>query len=739
MTQIKEWTVTQKRINEINDRKMHNAIQSFIDNKCIDTHYSKSAGIRYYYSALPLIFKNYVLDDLDWEDFQDIVEKNLDEIKKISDFLVFLVDENLYKGFNKAKIIDLKRFLCGEVNNNYSAQLFSKNENIEYFYIKETHKYYKLLRIPVANIFLRKLIKDFLMQCSHSPAIADKTFCNRFTESIGTKEINSLRDINYGLFELQFSYYNDNDKDGRSIKTLTGFYLFLLSLPGGENIFREDDPVDKFFLYRNKFTMEYSNGFRVVRYNNLDKVPNYDKWILYPTDFITKSNMMNGSDSAAIDFTMVKDKEKREILKKFFWHNAKCLKTDIQFSKSIARFLNFLGEHEKSKIVLFSSQKRTFDISGDSIALYRNSLLANGDANMPRTIASKMRILVLFLDYLKKNKLVTIDPACYTFLKTKRYVRKNNSKPLLDEDVKRVLIALNQKAQNGGLEQYIYYSMAYLQVFTEMRASHIRAIKVSEIKTDLKNLHSLITPSKTSGGKPSKVQITTKTYQLLNDIILRTQDCRDMCKDPEIRELLFIHKGKRNIYRNISDVAYAKNLKMTAKEIGIDCSPENLRDTYMTKAMEAKIAGKISGIDRGSITGHASTRTDDAHYAKASIKQILQAAYKIIIGNIDVNGNIIESVAAELNIPQNQVSNQCGLCSAKTCTLQSNLDCLMCRHFVTSVEFIGAFKSEISRLDNMITAELLLHEKEHLHQIKKLCVAYLEKILIISGAIVYES
>ena len=740
MTATKTATITQKRLYDIKDIKLQNSFKSFIEFKCKDCSKAKASDTVYYYSHLPEILKDYALDELDWDDFQDIVEKNNEEIKAISDFLVFLISENLYMGLKKAKISDLKDFLCGESAKSLSTIVFNKDENIDYFYTKKMGKHFKLLRIPVENGFLRKLIKDFLLQSNHSKTITDKEFCNKFIESLNGKDIFSLKEFNYDIFKTQFDYYIGFDKEGKPPRTLISFYLYLLSLPGGEIIFSGNDPVDKFFLCRNSFIKEYLIGFRIIKYNRLDELPENDRWLMYPEGFLNKSYAKIGIDAKAIDFTLVNDSEKRYWVKHWFWNSAKELQAGRQMLQPTAEFLNFCEKIKRENVDILSAAKtdKNYDIKSDHIALYRNSLSHTGKKNNPKTILGKISLLRLFIKHIEKYKLATVDPYCYNFLKLHGFYYKNNSKPLSNEDMGRLLKEMLRQAQNGSVDDFIYYAMVYLQVFTEMRASHIRAIRIDAIKTDLKNKYSIVMPTKTSGGQPKKIQITRNTKKLLDDIILRTQETRDLCKDPTIRDLLFIHHNRKNVIRNMSDVTFRTHVKKTAAKIGIECSPENLRDTYMTSAMESEIAGNINAFERRVLTGHASSRIDDRHYAKVSIGKIMEAFHNIIIGNIDLHGKVIKEIKSSVNIPENQVSNKCGLCDAKTCTLQNNLDCLMCDNFVTSKEFIGAFNLEIERLNNMIKNHQLGHEREHLLQIKKLCVAYLEKIMMVCEVNIYE-
>jgi len=132
-------------------------------------------------------------------------------------------------------------------------------------------------------------------------------------------------------------------------------------------------------------------------------------------------------------------------------------------------------------------------------------------------------------------------------------------------------------------------------------------------------------------------------------------------------------------------------------------------------------------------TGHADMRTTIKHYRQTEIKNYLEAMYGIIIGNVNIKGIVacnISDIIKELppKIESITVKEKCGFCKQQECPLTKEIDCLICKSFITTIDRIPFFEKKIALLDEKIRNELIEHEKDHLKQIKRLCVGYLEKL-----------
>lgn len=128
-------------------------------------------------------------------------------------------------------------------------------------------------------------------------------------------------------------------------------------------------------------------------------------------------------------------------------------------------------------------------------------------------------------------------------------------------------------------------------------------------------------------------------------------------------------------------------------------------------------------------SGHKDFITTMKHYIRPEIRNYLEVLYKVKIGNVTIKGEIVGNLEdTNMNIPKDiseiTVKRGCGFCSCD-CVSNENIDCLICRNFVVTIDRIPFFEESIKEIDSNIKNESIMHEKEHLISIKKLYVSYL--------------
>ena len=148
----------------------------------------------------------------------------------------------------------------------------------------------------------------------------------------------------------------------------------------------------------------------------------------------------------------------------------------------------------------------------------------------------------------------------------------------------------------------------------------------------------------------------------------------------------------------------------------------------MTKAEEYVIRNQLSDMQQGVLSGHRTTETDHKHYVDTDIRTLLEAVHGIIIGNVDINGQIIDE-NSDVVKEENSVSNGCGYCNSETCNEHTMLDCLMCKSFVTTISRLPYFEESVKMLDHRIENAVIAHDKEDLVNIKRLYVGFMNEIL----------
>ena len=149
----------------------------------------------------------------------------------------------------------------------------------------------------------------------------------------------------------------------------------------------------------------------------------------------------------------------------------------------------------------------------------------------------------------------------------------------------------------------------------------------------------------------------------------------------------------------------------------------------MTKAEEYIIRNQLSDMEQNVLSGHKSPNTDNKHYIDTSIVELLESVHGVVIGNVDIDGKIKESLPEDVQNAENSVSNNCGYCGCKQCTDYSFLDCMMCKDFVTTIDRLPYFQEQIKILDEKIKNTSIPHDKEDLVNIKRLHLGFISKIL----------
>lgn len=150
----------------------------------------------------------------------------------------------------------------------------------------------------------------------------------------------------------------------------------------------------------------------------------------------------------------------------------------------------------------------------------------------------------------------------------------------------------------------------------------------------------------------------------------------------------------------------------------------------MTRAVEYALKKGISLLEVSALTRHKNFDTTNNHYVAQKIRDYLEATYMISIGNVDLKGQII--VAPEKDCKKEDlVDDSCGYCFKESCGIFNGLDCPMCNGFVVTLDRIHFFESKIAVIDSKIHLAQIPHDKEHLLAIKRLYVAYLERLYIL--------
>ena len=161
----------------------------------------------------------------------------------------------------------------------------------EYWCVREfddpRHTFTKYINHPVKEV--REIIADFLTSHFHHFYQGIDDFCMLFAQSLDGYVIKSISDLNFKTFKNQtmFFYKKNNGHVCSAASCTVAFYLYITHNID-DQIF-EKDGVPSSILLRPTISKEIVEGYHLIKYNQMEKAPEYDKWLLCYKDTFNKT------------------------------------------------------------------------------------------------------------------------------------------------------------------------------------------------------------------------------------------------------------------------------------------------------------------------------------------------------------------------------------------------------------------------------------------------------------------
>ena len=460
----------------------------------------------------------------------------------------------------------------------------------------------------------------------------------------------------------------------------------------------------------------------------MEPIPNCDKWILYFGDTILSNGMIrNGNYTYSIDFSKVSSDYYKQHAKYWFWNFDASLYRKTTDLRTITDSLNYIYDLKTGKeLSIYTTPSQILDISLNDIVAWKNHVLSCHTNN--RTRNHIIYAFRGFIKFLNDSELCHYESGVFFHLTHNLDQSYSNANAIPDDELTKLAIIMKEKRSENVLSA-LCCSAFFIAIETEFRPSHILTLHRNCVKETAKqNEYVLVSREKTSAGKFYEYPITEYTKREIDEIIRITDSLREQSTITNLKDFLFIVPQRRKgQFEILSENRFNSYLKKCCKLAGIpEYSISNLRDTHMTKAEEEIIRKSLSDTNLRILTGHKHVNSDRP-YIDTDIRTMLEAVHGIIIGNVSLDGNIIET---GLSIkPENEVSNSCGYCSSCSCDDYSYLDCLLCKHFVTTPDRLPFFQEQIKQLDIKLKSATCNHDREDLINIKRILLRYTEKIM----------
>ena len=625
--------------------------------------------------------------------------------------------------------VNSKRNITIQVN---TALKILEYKHPEYWCVREfdstCHKkttFTKYINHPVKEV--REIIADFLASHFHHFYQGIDDFCMLFAQSLDGYVIKSVSDLNFKTFKSQIMFfYKKNNDYGRfsAVSCTVAFYLYITHNID-DQIF-EKDGVPSSILQRSTISKEIVEGYHLIKYNQMEKTPECDKWLFC----YKKSENSSIYEIDAVDFTRILSKTYRSWVKHYIWKEDVKVHSKLDPLPMFVKAFNYVHDIKTGaalNVFATSGDETKFDVR-DAMA-YKNYILEAYENN--RTRNAHIYSIRNLLRHVFRNNLGDIDAGVFYTLNHTVDQTYDNTCPIPNSELSQLSALIKEKASSDPLAD-MYSSIFFIALETEFRGSQIVSLPKNCLRETAKNgEYVVVSETKTSAGELVEQPISAYVEREIRHVMQITNIYREKCTNTRLKNHLFIVPGaKRNTFKPLSKVKFNSFLKACCSELALPLyTLENLRDTHMTKAEEFKIRNQLSDIEQSVLTGHSSTVVDDIHYVKLDIREMLETLHGTIIGDVQLDGKIYSSLDSSITNSENEVSNSCGWCKSSSCNVMVNLDCPMCKNFVTTISRLPYFEEQVKILDKKIVAASIPHDKEDLVNIKRLMLRYIEEIL----------
>ena len=585
--------------------------------------------------------------------------------------------------------------------------------------------------INIADPEIRQSFADFLAEYAHTEA-SISLLANEFEKPL-SGPLHSFEDFDFTTYTKQLAYFDRADIKERShkrrsaaVSAVTAYYAYINQ--HFNSVLFEKNGIPNSILLRTDITDLILSGYDVVVYNPMTPVPDSDKWLLCYN--IRRQDPV--VETWCTDFTSITCPLYRQWIKNYIWQADVLVETKRHPLPVMRHAMNYLYDIKrgKQKSIFARPTKDLETIYPNEIVAYRNSVLSTWKNK--RTQISYIYGLRNLLNFVDLEKLGNIDPGIYYTLTHVADNNYDNAGPLSDEELRRFTHVVKEKATVSVING-IMYGIIYLALETEFREKTLLTLPRDCLKETAKHgEYVLITDTKTTAQELQEHPITAYAAREVKELIRLTETYRENCTDPYLASrLLIVPALKRGMYRSPYPEMVNKFLASCCDEAGIPrYTMSNLRDTHMTNAERMRIKKQLSEMEQSILTGHTSSDMDDKHYVHFDIREMLESVHGIIIGNVNINGQVVEnqSLSPEIKNDDNLVSDKCGYCKSCECRDMSYLDCLVCKDFVTTPDRLPFFMRRIREIEHDIENATIPHDKEDLVNIKRLLLRFVEEI-----------
>lgn len=684
------------------------------------------------------------IENINWTVICDIFNlvKDISHGKQIVTlFLKYLLENNLYFGEYKERLVQvylpllermstpipyLDQFYCYDNFRNTLVMTHKRKEHLRVGFLKS-----KVFSEPVWELIENFLLSDEFssFNSEHGKVLFDycHDFCNSFT---------SYKDFDNEVFwkVLHGIHANFSDDDALETDMLDGWIRFYRSL---WDTFNQHDfnssnqamKISESLLFSHLFVKYIKKDYRIIWFDKTLDLGDC-KNIVFIFKDVNKISSKGFKEEYHVFHLSGPPSHcgYREIVWKYFLSNPNASNITSNNIDMLWKILRRLYLHKSYKGEAEDKQK-LFHVSNLEAAMIED-MIQRCDLSA-RNKNTKISSIKLFLQWAEANSFFTIDQNVMSILRLVPSDIPEEKVGISDEHLVKINHYLSEH-MHDSVEDELTYCVFHLLLQEKIRYSELLNLQVDCLFETSKPGYYAIKSnvSKTSNGQPVIYGITKKTYKIIMQVIQCTEQIRSECTIKNIASYLFLTKTKNHGYRSYSACMFNRRLKKACSELELpQYTSKNLRKTHMTKAIDTMVANGHTALETSVVTGHTSITTTMNHYFDASISQAIQANYNTIITGDVVDAcslNIEDDIQEGHESPEYTVENGCGQCMNESCTGNSFTSCLVCEHFVTTLEHLKFFLREIEHIDSQIEHAKTQHDVEDLTIQKQIYLTYVD-------------
>lgn len=395
--------------------------------------------------------------------------------------------------------VNSKRNITIQVN---TALKILEYKHPEYWCVREfdstCHKkttFTKYINHPVKEV--REIIADFLASHFHNFYQGIDDFCMLFAQSLDGYVIKSVSDLNFKTFKSQIMFfYKKNNDYGRfsAVSCTVAFYLYITHNID-DQIF-EKDGVPSSILQRSTISKEIVEGYHLIKYNQMEKTPECDKWLFC----YKKSENSSIYEIDAVDFTRIFSKTYRSWVKHYIWKEDVKVHTKLDPLPMFVKAFNYVHDIKTGaalNVFATPGDETKFDVR-DAMA-YKNYILEAYENN--RTRNAHIYSIRNLLRHVFRNNLGDIDAGVFYTLNHTVDQTYDNTCPIPNSELSQLSALIKEKASSDPLAD-MYSSIFFIALETEFRGSQIVSLPKNCLRETAKNgEYVVVSETKTSAGE----------------------------------------------------------------------------------------------------------------------------------------------------------------------------------------------------------------------------------------------